>query len=83
METENGGMDPDLKAFIHELGVADPKSLLVGGEPPDPLDEEKIRAFQSQKLSKEERRWIAFLITRYRVWNEACERLSSNQGGED
>lgn len=68
-------MDPDFKAFLDLHGIPDPESVLIDDESLEPLNDEKIRAFQEQELSKEERRWIAYLIARYRVWNEAYQRI--------
>jgi hypothetical protein len=72
-------MGADFRSLLDELRIPSLADNLVDEDPPEPVDEAKLRAFYEGGLTGPEREWIAFLVTRYRVWHQADMRLGRDR----
>lgn len=75
MQLPERPMDREFRDFLDQNQIPDPASLLSDEEPPVPVDLTRLRALHNRELAPAENEWVSFLVSRYRVWHEANQRI--------
>lgn len=67
----NNGNENETDDLLHRLGISNIEEGLLDGEPPEPVDRERLVAFIQNEIAPLERGAVDHLVTNYRVWYEA------------
>ena len=72
-------MDKEFEELLAEFGIPPLQEDLDDGEPPVPVDTERLRAFHAGELDGLEADEVALLVTQYRAWYEADVALVTEE----
>ena len=81
MEKEEQAREGNLlDSLLNEIGLSrEEANDLVDGEPPEPADEERIRATFRGEVDWVEKKKVAELIEIYRAWRDAALRVAQEE----
>lgn len=68
-------MDQDAKEILEQIGLSNFEEGLLDGEPPVPVDKEKLRAYWEKSLSPREEAIIGHLLSNYKAWDDALDEI--------
>lgn len=76
-------MDQDTKEILEQLGLSNFEEGLLEGDPPVPVDKEKLRAYWEKSLSPREEAIIGHLLSNYKAWDDALDEIMLEDAAEN